>query len=119
MVMATLPLLFIANYHEAVLWVCSVAFGLGMSTFYCCLFSWLDARLGVTGKVASAITFFGSAGYIAGPFLTGTLISTLGAVSFIHIVETNSFLLLITFVTTQIILKRCVNGDRVKEEQFI
>lgn len=71
--------------HDAVLWGCSIGVGIGSSIIIPSTLAWLDAVVGVNGKLMSAYWASYFASYMVVPTLTGFLFKEFQPMFFVYI----------------------------------
>ena len=105
------------NYHPAVVWACTIAAGLSISTIFASVFSWTQKNIGISGKVNALLMVGMATGEMTSPAIIGILIDKSGAISWVYCMLTSSLLCMTSFILMHIlankrkVMQRDVNMD--------
>lgn len=105
-------LTFFFAYHDAVVWCCTVAMGIGTSTVFASVFTWTEDKIGINGKINSLIMFGMGMGEMTSPAVTGVLVETMGAVAWVYFMLATTILCFVVLSLMEILTKMIDNEKK-------
>ena len=103
---SSIPLLFFARAHPAVLWACTVGFGIAMSPMFATSVSLMGRYIRVSGPEGAVLVTATLIGEMTGPVLVSLLFGRYGPMALVYVMFGVSCLLLVISVLIHIAGKR-------------
>ncbi len=97
-----IPITFFAHAHSSIIWICSVAIGLAMSTIFPTSCTWAGEYIKLSKKTISTFHMGASLGQVMTPVLLNIFYGDYGIVSFMYIMFVASCIELVLYVILQL-----------------